>query len=278
MSTHWSAFPISAANGYKSSSSDAFPQIAGSRPGGIEEGHFGEECGIANRKPAETQKEAPPHMCDPSCVERIVTNAVTLFVVVNPIGLVPLFISTTRQETPEGRRSIALRSVLVAAAILVVFIVIGQILLNAMGVTIPSFRIAGGLVLFAISMKMILGSEPSRELSAASGEAPAGAGQDVAVFPLAMPFIAGPATIMAAVLLTDNEKSSIPEQAVTVAILLGVLAFTYAMMLAAEPVQRAIGPTGANVPQPCHGTCPGGAGGPVDARWCARRIHAMLKR
>jgi multiple antibiotic resistance protein len=186
-------------------------------------------------------------MCELFCLERIVTNAVTFFVVVNPIGLVPLFIAATRQETPESRRSIALRSVIIAASILIVFIAVGQILLNAMGITLPSFRIAGGLVLLAISMKMILADEPNRDSSERRGGGQPGREQDLAVFPLAMPFIAGPGTIMAAVLLTDNDQFSIPQQAVTTLILLIVLAFTYGMMRAADTVYRAIGTTGANV-------------------------------
>ena len=186
-------------------------------------------------------------MCELFCLERIVTNAVTFFVVVNPIGLVPLFIAATRQETPENRRSIALRSIVIAAGILVVFIAVGKILLNAMGITLPSFKIAGGLVLFAIAMKMLLADEPNKDLSEGRDRAQPGRGQDLAVFPLAMPFIAGPATIMAAVLLTDNDQFGIPEQAVTTLILFSVLAFTYGMMRAAETVHRAIGTTGANV-------------------------------
>jgi multiple antibiotic resistance protein len=186
-------------------------------------------------------------MCELFCLERIVTNAVTFFVVVNPIGLVPLFIAATRQETPESRRGIALRSVVIAAGILIAFIAVGQILLNAMGITLPSFRIAGGLVLLAISMKMILADEPNSDSAEGRDGAKRGRGQDLAVFPLAMPFIAGPGTIMAAVLLTDNDQFSVPAQAVTTLILLVVLAFTYAMMRAAETVHRVIGTTGANV-------------------------------
>jgi multiple antibiotic resistance protein len=185
-------------------------------------------------------------MCPLFCAERIVTDAVTFFVVVNPIGLVPLFISTTRHELPSARRRIAGRSVIIAALILIVFIAVGEILLSAMGITLPSFRIAGGLVLLAIAMKMILGDEPKDE-PADGGDGPAEHSQDVAVFPLAMPFIAGPATIMAAVLLTDSDRFSFPQQAVTTTVLLIILAFTYGMMLAAETVHRVIGTTGANV-------------------------------
>jgi multiple antibiotic resistance protein len=178
--------------------------------------------------------------------ERILTDAIAFFVVVNPIALVPLFMSVTRQESPSSRRRIALRGVVIAALILIVFIVVGQILLKALGVTLASFRIAGGLVLFAISMKMIFENAPVSGQVDGGDRNPAD-GQDVSVFPLAMPFIAGPGTIMTAVLLTDSERFSFLEQALTTIVLFIILALAYWMMLAADTVQRMIGTTGANV-------------------------------
>jgi multiple antibiotic resistance protein len=179
--------------------------------------------------------------------ERILTDAVAFFVVVNPIALVPLFISITRQESPSSRRAIALRGVVIAALILIVFIVVGQILLKALGVTLPSFRIAGGVVLFVIAAKMIFEDEPAGEPPGGREGNPAGGVQDVSVFPLAMPFIAGPGTIMAAVLLTDSDRFSLLQQVVTTLVLFSILALAYGMMLAADTVQRLMGTTGANV-------------------------------
>ena len=120
----------------------------------------------AGRKIERVQKltrEASLEMCPLFCAERIVTDAVTFFVVVNPIGLVPLFISTTRHELPSARRRIAGRSVIIAALILIVFIAVGEILLRALGITLPSFRIAGGLVLLAIAMKIRCGDLVERQ-------------------------------------------------------------------------------------------------------------------
>ena len=179
--------------------------------------------------------------------ERILTDAVAFFVVVNPIGLVPLFISITRKEPPSKRRTIALRGVVIAALILIFFIAVGQILLNALSITLASFRIAGGLVLLAISMKMILENEPQSAPADERAGDPAGSGQDVSVFPLAMPFIAGPGTIMVAVLLTDGARFSIAEQAVTTVVLFIILALAYGMMCGADAVYRVMGTTGANV-------------------------------
>jgi multiple antibiotic resistance protein len=180
-------------------------------------------------------------------VERIVTDAVAFFVVVNPIGLVPLFIAVTRQETPRHRRAIALRAVTVAALILIAFIAGGQLLLDALGIGVPSFRIAGGLVLLVISLRMILEEVPAGAHAPAFEQDTTGPKQDVAVFPLAMPFIAGPGTIMAAVVLTDNTKFSLPEQATTVGVLLAILAVTFGMLLMADPIRRVLKEAGTNV-------------------------------
>jgi len=178
-------------------------------------------------------------------LSKLLEDAITLFVVINPIGKVPLFIAITRDETPQRRRQIARRGVVIAAVILIAFIVIGQILLEGLKVSLPAFRVAGGLVLLLIALKMVLSEEESRSRS--TEPAPAGGPRDVAVFPLAMPFIAGPGAVMAAVLLTDNDTFSILQQAATGVVLLVILAITYVILLGAEAVQRRLGPTGTNV-------------------------------
>ena len=178
-------------------------------------------------------------------VAKLLEDAITLFVVVNPVGLVPLFIALSSEHTPAQRRAIARRAVLIAAAILIVFVVVGQILLTGLGVTLPAFRVAGGLVLLVIALRMVLSEGDSRAGSTAP--APRGGPADIAVFPLAMPFIAGPGAVMAAVLLTDNDSFTVAEQAGTTAVMMGILAITYVMLLGAETMQRYIGPTGANV-------------------------------
>lgn len=176
---------------------------------------------------------------------RLFTDFVTLFVVINPINLIPYFVLFTRHQPPEEWRRTALRSVVIAAAILVVFIVLGQILLEALGIHLPSFSIAGGLVLLAISLRTILASEQvpeEKEKEQSSGHA-----RDVAVFPLATPLMAGPGAILAVVLLTDNEQFGFVEQAQTTLVMLAILAITYVVLLAAGPIQRILGTTGADV-------------------------------
>ena len=176
---------------------------------------------------------------------KLLGDAITLFVVVNPIGLVPLFIALTRGETPQRRSRIALRSVVIAAAIMLVFVVIGQVLLDGLGIGVPAFGVAGGLVLLLVALKMVISDEDSR--TASSAPEPVGGPRDVAVFPLATPLIAGPGAVMAAVLLTDNDRFTIPQQAATAAVMIAILAVTYVSMRSAEMIQRGIGVTGANV-------------------------------
>ena len=114
-------------------------------------------------------------------------------------------------------------------------------MLEALGINLASFRIAGGLVLLIIALRMVLAeaNTPRTDGSAFHG--------NIAVFPLAMPFIAGPASIMAVVLLTDNNVYTVWQQVETATLLLVVLGFTYGCLVGAEFVQRLLGATGANV-------------------------------
>lgn len=174
--------------------------------------------------------------------ERILTDAVTFFVVVNPIGeVVPIFIALTRGMSPLEQRQIARRSVLIATIILVAFIAGGQILLQALEIHLPSFQIASGIVLFLFGLKMIFETEPHHDAPAT------GPKQDIAVFPLAMPTIAGPGAMLAAVVLTDDDRFSIIEQAATTSVLLCILLLTFGLLLLAGRIHRLLGDAGANV-------------------------------
>jgi multiple antibiotic resistance protein len=173
--------------------------------------------------------------------EKLLHDLVTLFVVVNPIGAVPLFVAVAGQESPAARRRIAGQAIILSAVILLVFIAVGQIVLEALGIDLASFRIAGGLVLVVIALRMVLEETHSTRADSSAFRG------NIAVFPLAMPFIAGPASIMAVVLLTDNNVYTFWQQAQTALLVLGVLAFTYVCLVSADVVQRLLGSTGANV-------------------------------
>jgi len=177
-------------------------------------------------------------------IQHLIKSAVTLFVVIDPIGTVPLFIIATRGLGLAEQRRVAIRATVISALILVFFITAGQLLLDHLGIGLNAFKIAGGLVLLAISMKMILEAEPEGK----AGDDEAGeVRKDVAVFPVAMPFIAGPGAILAVVLLTDNDLYPVIEQAAVTGVLMGILLITWLTLFFAAQVQKWLGETGVNV-------------------------------
>lgn len=119
--------------------------------------------------------------------------------------------------------------------------VLGQIVLDAMGISLASYQVAGGIVLFLFALQMVF--DPGHH----EQDADQSKGRDVAVFPLAIPSIAGPAAMMAVVVLTDNARFNIGEQVKTSLAMLAVLGLTLLLMLAASPIQRLIGDGGVNI-------------------------------
>ncbi len=168
---------------------------------------------------------------------------VTIWVVVDPIGTIPVFLAFTGGMAAKQRIRIALQSVVVAGGILFFFIVCGQILIEALGISLLSFRIAGGIIMFIFALTMVFGdSKPQSEIGDRSAS-----GQNVAVFPLAVPSIASPGAMMTVVVLTDNNRFSIPEQSLTTLMMLLVLAATFVLLLLANPIHRAIRDSGASI-------------------------------
>lgn len=177
---------------------------------------------------------------DPAALFR---EFVTLFVVIDPIGTLPVFYFATEGVPRHLHWRIAVRAVLVAALVLAFFLVAGQVLLDAIGLRLGSFQIAGGIVLFLFALTMIFGeSKSEREIDEAERDHMAGA-----IFPLAIPSIASPGAMLAIVILTDNNAYSIPDQAVTGAILLVVLLITLGLLLAAGALRRVIGKAGSSI-------------------------------
>lgn len=167
---------------------------------------------------------------------------IVFFAVVDPIGTVPVFIAVTSHCDNDAKNRIALLATLAAAAVLLFFVVAGELILIAMSIPLPAFQIAGGIVLFLFALTMIFGeSKPDEEIKLVHSH------NETAVFPLAVPSIASPGAILAAVLLTENNRFSIWEQVQTVSMMLAVLLITYLLMLAAGQVNRLIGSSGASV-------------------------------
>ncbi|QHQ36341.1 MarC family protein [Algicella marina] len=173
----------------------------------------------------------------------LIREFVTLVVVIDPVGSIPVFLFAVSRVPRPLHRRFAIRAVGIAALVLIAFLVAGQLVLETLGLRFGSFQIAGGIVLFLFALTMIFGdSKPDQEIEKAGRDHLAGA-----VFPLAIPSIASPGAMLAIVVLTDNHRHSLTEQAITAGMLLLVLALTLLLLLAASAVHRLIGSTGASV-------------------------------
>ncbi|MGD9636476.1 MAG: MarC family protein [Pirellulales bacterium] len=175
-------------------------------------------------------------------LQQVTSNFVLLWAVIDPIGTVPVFISATRKHSAEERRHIARVAAGAAAGILLFFILVGERMLDAMGVPLLAFQISGGIVLFLFALTMIFGeSKPEAEAEDIKKS------HDVAIFPLATPSIASPGAMMAVVLMTQRDLHPIDEWIVTTIMMLVVIGAAYGLMLGAGWISRTIGSGGASV-------------------------------
>ncbi|MCU7554038.1 MarC family protein [Alteromonas sp. ASW11-19] len=164
------------------------------------------------------------------------------FAVIDPIGTLPVFIAATDQQPAAARRKVALIAVLVATLVLLFFVIAGEVILDAMQIPLPAFQIAGGIVLFLFALSMIFGEgKPEHEIKLAGGV------HETAIFPVAVPSIASPGAMLAAVMLTKNNVYTLWEQTQTALVMLSVLLITLMLLLAANLIIRVIGKTGASV-------------------------------
>jgi multiple antibiotic resistance protein len=180
-------------------------------------------------------------------IELLTDSFILLFVVIDPVGLAPIFIGITHGESAERRRSMALRGTLIAAIILVTFVIFGDGLLRALSITMPAFQIAGGLLLFLLAVDMVFARPSGIRTTTATEQKEAVARKDISVFPLAIPLIAGPGALTT-VLLQVGEQGDDP---LVIGAVLGVLAAVLALalvsLLAASRIVKILGETGANV-------------------------------
>lgn len=172
----------------------------------------------------------------------IIAIFITFFAVIDPIGTIPVFIAVTARHSKLSRSKIAMMASLVAAAVLLFFAILGEILLNAMGVSLFAFQLAGGVILFLFAITMIFGeSKPDSELKIVASES------ETAIFPLAIPSIASPGAMLAAVLLTSNKVHGIFDQLLTITIMLSVIAVAFTFMMLAGFLHRIMGTSGASI-------------------------------
>ena len=176
----------------------------------------------------------------------LLNTFVVLFVVVDPVGNAPIFAALTRGLNEVDRRRLAIKGVAIATAILLVFFAVGSPLLEALGIGIPAFRVAGGAFLFLIAIDMVFARQSGLRSATASEQAEARERQDISIFPLAFPLIAGPGAITT-VLLMASEGGGWDVQATRLGMILLVLGLTLASLLATARLVRLLGETGANV-------------------------------
>ena len=169
---------------------------------------------------------------------------VTLFIVVNPISALPMFLALTAGFDTAQQRRVAVTAVLTSFGVLVLFIIAGGFLLEKMGISLRSFQIAGGIILFLVALDMVRGSNYA---PAASGSSDGDHVTAVAIYPLAIPKIAGPGTMLTVVLLTDDHRFDFVQLSLTTSVLAIVLAITLAVLLLAAPVSRLIGNAGISI-------------------------------
>ncbi len=175
---------------------------------------------------------------------------VTLFVVIDPPGCAPIFAGLTQRATPQHRRSMALRATMVASVILLVFAFLGKPLLSALGISLDAFRVAGGVMLFMIALDMVFEKRTERREHRAekvTKDAEAQhhdmAQEDISVFPMAMPMIAGPGSI-ATVMLLMSKSAGVPYgHAAVLSALAANLVLNLLALLAAGPLLKLIGKT-----------------------------------
>ncbi|GAA0818394.1 MarC family protein [Colwellia asteriadis] len=171
-----------------------------------------------------------------------VSTFIFFFAVIDPIGTVPVFIAATGHFDEKTKRKIAIKSTLFSALILLFFVVAGEVILTSMAIPLSAFQIAGGIVLFIFALSMIFGeSKPEQEVKLATNS------NETAIFPLAVPSIAGPGAMLAAVLMTENARYNLIEQTQTAAMMLAVLVIVLILLLCASWTHRIIGNSGASI-------------------------------
>ncbi|MFC3101370.1 MarC family protein [Altererythrobacter lauratis] len=173
-------------------------------------------------------------------VELFLSAFVTLFVVIDPPGCAPIYAGLTANATPAARRSMAVRACLIAGLILLGFALFGADLLAAMHIEIDAFRIAGGIMLFLIALDMVFEKRTQRREDRAEKVKDDPLHEDVAVFPMAMPMLAGPGAI-ASIMLLEGSATGIEGTLVVLAALAAVLLLTMLALIAASPLMKLFG-------------------------------------
>jgi len=173
----------------------------------------------------------------------LISAVTTLFVIIDPPGLAPIFVAVTAGLSVEHRRLVAVRSCIVATLILLAFALAGTHLLAFLGISLAAFRVAGGLLMFWIAFEMVFERRQDRKAAAAERVLHVDEVHGLAVFPLAIPLISGPGAISATVVIASKAPSA-GHFVALIGIILAIMAMTLAVFLAAGPLDRRLGATG----------------------------------
>jgi multiple antibiotic resistance protein len=178
--------------------------------------------------------------------DAVLSAFVMILVTVDPPGLAPLFLAVTAGMNRSERNQVAIRASFISLGVLMLFALAGSAILTALGITLPAFRVAGGLLLFFIAFEMIFERRQERHERSAERAITRDMIRNIAAFPLAIPLIAGPGAISATVLLSGRLAGTMG-QLTLVAILLATILITYLVFVLAERIDRFLGETGRSI-------------------------------
>lgn len=175
----------------------------------------------------------------PNMLIALFKTFIFLFAVIDPLGSVPVFLEATKQLGNQAKKKIAIRATLFAALILLFFIVAGQVIMEAMNISLAAFQVSGGIILFLFALTMLFGHGKSEDEKQLIKDY-----EHVTIFPIAMPSIASPGAIMAVVLLTDNHTYNFSQQLLTTGMTMIVLAVACIILILARRIQDQVGEAG----------------------------------
>ena len=175
----------------------------------------------------------------------LITAFTTLFIIIDPPGLAPIFLALTQGMTPAQRRAIGLRACIIAGVLMLVFLFLGEAVLGFVGISMPAFRIAGGILLFLTALEMLFQRRQARRADNAA-EGAAEHHDDPSVFPLALPLIVGPGCITT-IILYAGQATGPADFAAIAGVLFVVLCLVFLFFVISSPTERLLGATGLNI-------------------------------
>jgi multiple antibiotic resistance protein len=176
---------------------------------------------------------------DESLLQFTITSFVMLIVVINPVAVAPVFVSVTRGMTAKERDQVLTRAVVVAFCVALFFLVAGRVMLTYLGVSMHAFAVAGGILLFLIAIPMLFGQRSAIQ-SPASTESPGG-GEDIAIFPLAIPMLAGPGTIATVLVVATQARGDVRRLLAIAIVLASIYVISWPILHASDRVITRIG-------------------------------------